>query len=118
MATKAQGSFPRVPTPCMMSPAAFKTQGEADRRDREPFRTPVLSAPDPRVGPSGDGIRGEAVPAVGLSGPCLPAHAFRPMPSGTYAFRPLRWSRAVPARRDGGPAPLDAERRSGRLAPL
>ncbi|GAA1665615.1 hypothetical protein GCM10009733_074070 [Nonomuraea maheshkhaliensis] len=38
---------------------------KADRRDREPFRTPVPSAPDPRVGPAGDGIRGEAVPAAG-----------------------------------------------------
>ncbi len=38
---------------------------EADRRDREPFRTPGPSAPDPRVGPAGDGIRGEAVPAAG-----------------------------------------------------
>lgn len=52
----------------MMGPAAFKvTQLKADRRDREPFRTPVPSAPDPRVGPAGDGIRGEAVPAAGNS---------------------------------------------------
>ncbi|RVX44230.1 hypothetical protein EDD27_6956 [Nonomuraea polychroma] len=46
--------------------AAFEvTHMKADRRDREPFRTPVPSAPDPRVGPAGDGIRGEAVPAAG-----------------------------------------------------
>lgn len=50
----------------MMSSAAFEmTQGEAGRRDREPFRTPAPSAPDPRVGPAGDGIRGEAVPRLG-----------------------------------------------------
>ncbi|GAA3564257.1 hypothetical protein GCM10022419_051170 [Nonomuraea rosea] len=47
--------------------AAFEvTHMKADRRDREPFRTPVPSAPDPRVGPAGDGIRGEAVPAAGF----------------------------------------------------
>ncbi|SDK15444.1 hypothetical protein SAMN05421869_114104 [Nonomuraea jiangxiensis] len=59
---------------------------KADRRDREPFRTPVPSAPDPRVGPAGDGIRGEAVPAAG--------HHINLI---RYGIKPIRYGGAKPA---------------------
>ncbi|MBB6475897.1 hypothetical protein BJ992_005328 [Sphaerisporangium rubeum] len=78
----------------MMSSAAFMvTQGKADRRDREPFRAPVPSAPDPRVGPARDGIRGEAVPRLGpgsFHSPTPPAARTTPTHPGTSTRRPTR----------------------------
>ena len=71
MIVSPDGSSVYVASETSRSVSIFGREGATGQISQLPGTqgcTPVLSAPDPGVGPSGDGIRGEAAPAVGPAG--------------------------------------------------